>query len=44
MNVKRPQEYLWAALFVLGAIGPALLGLVLHLAWVGMWFVWGAIT
>jgi hypothetical protein len=40
-KVFRPQDYVVAVLFILGAIGPALAGLCCHLVALGFGALWG---
>lgn len=44
MKTFRPQDFIYAALYVLATIGPALLGLVCHGLWVGLRSAWSAVS
>lgn len=40
MTIPRPQEYVIAMLFIIGAIGPALVGLCCHLVCIALGAAW----
>lgn len=40
-KVFRPQDFVIAVLFIVAMIGPAVLGLACHLAWLAAKLTWG---